>query len=246
MHLERAIALAAEHGRPAARCEIQALLALEVARLGAEQSDETLLDHGQRHARETLALVGSLPGHPPWAAQAHAALARVALARGAVEEAATEGRVALDALDTAVREDMHLEVLLPAAAGILAAGSPEEREQAAARLQLALGLIAPRFDDADSRARWFRTGLGRELTRLAGISVPTSRPGGSPDLRDRLDAPSLELLRLVGEGQTNQEIAETLALPETAVAERLATLFAAIGAGSRVDGATVALTGRLL
>ena len=55
-----------------------------------------------------------------------------------------------------------------------------------------------------------------------------------------------ELLRLLAEGQTNREIAETLHVTDEEVGERLATLFAAIGARSRVDATTAALTGRLV
>jgi DNA-binding NarL/FixJ family response regulator len=245
VHLERAIDLATEQGRPAARCEIQALLAIEVARLGAEQQNEVLLDHAVRHAGEAMALAASLPGHSPWAAQAHAALARVALARGSAEDAAAEGRLALDAIDAAVREDMHLEIVLPAAAGVLAAGSEQERAAVAARLQLMMGLIAPRFDDADSRARWFRSPLGRELTELAG-AVPTSAPAEDEDVLVGLAPDQVTLLGLLGQAQTDGEIAEALGISEQAVAERLAALFAAIGAGSRVDAATLALTGRVL
>ncbi len=46
-HLERAVRLATEQGRPAARCEALARLALEAALLGADRSDEELLVAGR-------------------------------------------------------------------------------------------------------------------------------------------------------------------------------------------------------
>ena len=81
-HLERAVRLATEQGRPAARCEALARLALEAALLGADRGDEELLALAERSAKDATELLGVLPGHPPWGAEAAAALAQVALARG--------------------------------------------------------------------------------------------------------------------------------------------------------------------
>jgi len=112
-HMERAIEFATEQGRSGARCEILAWLALESGRIGASRGDELALQRAERAAREALTLAEALPGHPPWAVQAHGALARAALARGALEQAAEEGQEALRLLEAAVREDMHLETVLP-------------------------------------------------------------------------------------------------------------------------------------
>ncbi|MDP8962158.1 MAG: AAA family ATPase, partial [Actinomycetota bacterium] len=49
-HLERAVRLATDQGRPAARCEALARLALEACRLGAERGDEELLSLAERSA----------------------------------------------------------------------------------------------------------------------------------------------------------------------------------------------------
>ena len=80
-HLGRAVRLATEQGRPAARCEALARLALEAATLGAERADEELLALAEQSAKDAKELMGVLPGHPPWGAEADAALAQVALAR---------------------------------------------------------------------------------------------------------------------------------------------------------------------
>ena len=113
-HLERAVHLATEQGLPAARCESLALLALEAARLGARAGDEALLTAAHDAAVDAKGLMELLPGHPPWGAQADAALARVALARGAVEEAMAAARSAVNAIMAARHEDSHLEIVLPA------------------------------------------------------------------------------------------------------------------------------------
>ena len=104
-----------EKGEPAARCEAISRLALESARLGAERDDDELLSLAETSAREAKELVSSLPGHPPWGAQADAALARVALARGRFDEAADSARSALAALQSAMREDLNLDVVVPVA-----------------------------------------------------------------------------------------------------------------------------------
>src|SRR6185503_14606286 len=47
-HLEQAVSLATQQGRPAARCEALARLGLEAARLGARSGDDELLDLSER------------------------------------------------------------------------------------------------------------------------------------------------------------------------------------------------------
>src|SRR6266511_1284859 len=109
-HLERAVALATEQGRPAARCEALARLAVEASRLGAKQDDEELLALAERSARGAKELIELLPGHAPWGAQADAALAEVALSRGDPEEALEAARSAMAALESAMHEDVYLDV----------------------------------------------------------------------------------------------------------------------------------------
>ncbi len=127
-HLERSVRLATEQGRPAARCEALARLALEAALLGADRADEELLALAERSARDAKELMGVLPGHPPWGAEADAALAQVALARGESEAAIAAARSALGALRAAHFEDLFLHIVLPAARVVLEAGTEEERE----------------------------------------------------------------------------------------------------------------------
>jgi tetratricopeptide (TPR) repeat protein/DNA-binding CsgD family transcriptional regulator len=237
-HLERAVELASATGLPAARSEALARLALEASRLGVEREDQELLDVAERAAREVAELVQALPGHPPWGAQAHAALARVALTRGRPEEAAELARSAMATLQSAMHEDLYLDVVLPVASVLLETGAPEW-EQVREYLQLSLAMIAQRTLDEDVRVRWFRGPLGREMTRLAGppeTVVPVDVGADGAAIRDADDA----LLRSLLQGLTNLEIAEELGIDEQAVTRRLAELFATIGASSRAEATAFA------
>ncbi len=167
-HMDRALDMAAREGRPAARCEILATRALLAARIGAERKDAGLLDLAEQSAAEVGRLSTNLPGHSPWEAQAHAALATVAMARGDVPTALDAAHAALAKRDGAQRSDPHFEILLPAARVILAVGEPAEQEGLRAGIQLMASLIAQRTMDEDVRRRWFRARTGRDLLELAG------------------------------------------------------------------------------
>jgi hypothetical protein len=127
-HFEQARLLANRAGA-AARCEVAAWLALTAARLGARTGDEELLALAESAADETTALVAGLPGHPPWGPQANAARAEIALARGDAAAAAAVGEASLQALGETLTEDAHMETVLSASGGILAAAPPEVQEQ---------------------------------------------------------------------------------------------------------------------
>jgi DNA-binding NarL/FixJ family response regulator len=246
-HLERAIQIATEQGRPSGRCEALARLAIEAARLGAEQKDEELLAVAERCARDTKALLPVLPGRPTWGAQADAALARVALARGAPEEAAQAWRAALAALEQAQMEDLVLEIQLPAADALLTAGSEEEGRAVRDRLSLMLALILPRILGEEVRVRWLSAPIGRELTRLAGPPLTPADGSAHPAAGTGfgLDDGETALLRLLTKGYTNRDIAQEFDSTEESVALQLAELFVKIGASSRTDAAAVALMGKL-
>ncbi|HET6771565.1 MAG TPA: AAA family ATPase [Actinomycetota bacterium] len=239
-HLERAVQLASEQGRPAARCEALALLALEAARLGAEGKDDDLLTVAEQAATEAKSLMELLPGHPPWGAQADAALSRVALARGGVERAVETARSAYTALEESLHEDAHIEVLLPVAEAMIAGGSEEESRTTRTYVQVTLAMAAQRTVDEGIRVRWLRGPVGRELVRLAGSLEGLKMGPGDADGDGSLDESDLELLRPMIEGLTNHEIAERLELEEEIVARRLAEIFARIGASSRAEATAFA------
>ena len=199
-HLERAVQLAAETGHLAARCEAIARLALQASRLGAEPVDDELLDLAERAATEAAQLANELPGHPPWGAQASAALARAALARGRTDEAAEHARSALGDLEGAMHEDLELDVAVAVANVLISSGAPEW-EAVRPYLQLTLAMIAQRTMDEDVRVRWFRGPIGRELTRLVGpIENPVRRQRRR---RGRRGGPT-PLLKSLVQGKTNR------------------------------------------
>jgi DNA-binding CsgD family transcriptional regulator len=234
-HLERALRLATDQGRPAARCEALARLALECARLGVVASDEELLAVAEGSAREAKEVMSVLPGHPQWGAQADAALARVLLARGDEPGAVEAARSALASLDAAMHEDLYPDVVLPAADVLDAAGTDEDREAVRARLRVMAWMVAQRTLEEDVRVRWFRGPIGRELVRLAGsvdVQGPSEPAGGA---EQTFTEEEMAFLRLLTEGRTNREIADELSLPEEQVVRKLGQIFAKMGASSRTE-----------
>lgn len=239
-HLEAALDLATASGRPAARCEALATLAMEAARLGQEGQDAALLDLAESCAAEVRRIAPDLPGHSPWGAQADAASSVVAEARGDPERSLLLARSALEARRTAMREDPHLEVLIPAARVMLARGSSDEQSTIRDELQLLRALIAQRTLDEDCRVAWFRGRRGRELAELAGDSdrasiAPGSKPRAAPDASER------ELLRRLMDGQSNREIAAALGFTEPAIERALAEMYARLGVSSRSEATALAL-----
>jgi DNA-binding CsgD family transcriptional regulator/tetratricopeptide (TPR) repeat protein len=237
-HFERALELATAQGRPSARCELLARLALEAARLGAERSDEELLTLAERSAAEAKAIAATLPAHPPWGAQADAALAEVALARGDTDAARAAAMSAVAFLRSAGREDLFPELLLPLARAVLAAGSDQERQTVVFFLRVLVSLVAQRTMDDAIRVRWFKGPMGSEFVRLVG---PIDAPAGAGDASLALDDDERRLLGLLTEGLTNREIAERLDLDESDVAGRLERMFAKVGASSRGEATALAI-----
>jgi tetratricopeptide (TPR) repeat protein/DNA-binding CsgD family transcriptional regulator len=248
-HLERAVELATEDGRPAARCEALARLALESSAVGAERADEDLLTLADQSARDAKELMGVLPGHPPWGAEADAARARVALARGERDAAAEAARSAIAALGAAHRQDVSLGIILPAAGVMLVSGTEDEREMIRSRLTLYAALIAQRIMDEGVRVRWFRGPVGRELSRLTGGSHSDGVVDGAkrmPPGDAGLGEDDTRLLWLLIEAKTNREIASELEVSEDDVARRLAEMYARIGVSSRGEAAVLAFRERMV
>jgi DNA-binding NarL/FixJ family response regulator len=240
-HLERAVTMATDDGRPAARCEALARLAIEAARLGAARDDDELLALAEGAAIDAKEVLRLLPGHPPWGAQADGALARVALAKGNAQGGALAGGSALRALEEALHEDMNLDVLLPAARAILAGGDEETRKSIHQRLQLLLSGLVQRTLDEDARVRWLRGPFGRELAELAGPIEIGSRPepdGQGPD--DQLRDEDRRLLHLLTQGKTNREIATELHISDEDLTRRLGEIFTTIHASSRAEATAFA------
>jgi DNA-binding CsgD family transcriptional regulator len=247
-HLERAVLLATEQGRPAARCEALATLARVAAGAGAARGDPELLALAERSANEAKDLVGILPGHPPWGAEADSALAQVALVAGDEDAAVDAARSVFTTLRAAHFEDLFLHIVLPAARVLLTLGAPEEHDEMQAQLTMLAALIAQRIADENVRVQWFRGPVGRELAGLAGGS-PGESPGNGQSRvggEATLDDGDTRLLWLLIEGRTNREIAAELGIGEDVLARRLAEMYAKIGVSSRGEAAVFAFRERVV
>ncbi|CAN5616324.1 hypothetical protein BH23CHL8_BH23CHL8_13930 [soil metagenome] len=256
VHLSGAVDLATEQGRPAALCEALSLLAIQAAGMGVSTADRDLLGVAQDAAEKVLALSSSLPGHPPWRARAHAALAHVRTALPEHGDALEHARAAIGDLQLSEQEELFLDIWLPCAPLILRLGEADEVAGTRARLERMLGSVAEQTLDEDIRRRWFATPPQSELVALIGglhaaqeafrasplFVAQRSLPTGHVDLTESEQT----LLRLMTESRTDGEIASTLGMSEAQVAHQLAEVFARINAPSRASATAFALMQRLV
>jgi DNA-binding NarL/FixJ family response regulator len=155
-------------------------------------------------------------------------------------------------LQESMTEDAHLPTLLSASRGVLAGAPPEMQASVREWLQLTLSRIAQGTIDDTVRVRWLRSPLGRELVELAGGLAQRSTDGaddqpaqdGSASTGD--DDEDRTMLRLLTEGQTNREMAESLGISEAAVAQRLARVLGKLGASSRAEATSLAFRGLIV
>jgi DNA-binding CsgD family transcriptional regulator len=242
-HLERALAMATEQGKPAGRCEVLARLALEAALLGWSLDDAALLAVAGRRGTEALGIAGTLPGDHPWTAQAETALALAAHRGARIEEARDAARRGFAALEsTGIREidppyPLHLDVVL-GVARVLADDPAEEAERVRSQVGAILRMAAERTADEEVRVRWFRGPVQRELAELVGGFEPPAAPAAEPAAFTGLTDHQAGVLRLVTDGKTNREIAGELGVEEEHVSRELAEIYAKLGVSSRA-GATV-------
>ena len=245
-HLERAVQMAADQGLPAARCEALATLALAAASLGTERDDEELRSLAEGSAAGAKELLPLLPGHAPWGARADAALATVALSRGEPDRAVEAARSAVSALQEAQHEDLDLDILMPLAAAITAAGTDEERTGTLSYLRLQAAVIANRIVDEEIRRRWFRGPAGSALAALAlDPDAPIVRTAKDTTV-EGVGSDDVDLLKLVVQGLSNEEIADRLDVTATEITRRLASMYASIGASSRADATAFAFQSGIL
>jgi DNA-binding NarL/FixJ family response regulator len=155
-------------------------------------------------------------------------------------------RSAIAALRAARHEDLDLDIVVPVAAAIGAAGTDEERAGSRSYLRLEAAVIANRIVDEDVRRRWFRGPMGSALAAIAlepGASL--TRMAKDADV-EALGSDEVDLLKLVVQGLSNEEIAERLDVAPGEVTRRLATMYASIGASSRADATAFAFQSGIL
>lgn len=143
-----------------------------------------------------------------------------------------------------MREDPHLEILLPCAAVLLALGEEKEKQGLKMELQLLQTMVAQRTFDEQLRVRWFKGPLGAELSALAG-PFEIQPPADTPQANRGAASVSLSdndgrLLRLLVGGRSNNEIAQELGLDEAEVTRELAALYARIGTATRAEATAFA------
>ena len=145
-----------------------------------------------------------------------------------------------------MHDDLNLDVLLPVAEAIASAGTDEERAGVLGYLGLQAAVIANRIVDEDVRARWFRGPVGSALAALAVEPGRSLTRHEHADPAATVDDHDVELLRLVVEGLSNDEIAARLGVEANEVTRRLAATYARIGASSRADATAFAFQSRIL
>jgi tetratricopeptide (TPR) repeat protein len=163
-HLRRAVTMATEQGRAAARAEALARLALETARLARERGDGALAGVAEGAAQETRAIAPSLAGSPPWPLQADAALLDVAEVRG--DDLAGRLVAARDlARRLAARQGhaIHVDIVRPLARTLLASPDEADREAGLVVARQLVGVVAERIADESVAKRWFESPDQREL-----------------------------------------------------------------------------------
>jgi DNA-binding NarL/FixJ family response regulator len=249
-HLTRAVNLATEQGRPAARAEALAWLALESARLGARDGDESLLAAAEQAAGELQSLASTLAGRPAWPGFAAAALVETLLARGDEDGAraiATQiaGYVVSEVTSQSGTAALvgYTEIMAPIARILARSGDPAQRDLVRTLAGQVVGIIAERTADADVFRRWISVPEHAELAEIAGgLDAARAVVAAMPEtmIQQRLPVLPLDLttdesalMRLMMEGRTDFEIARELGSDESEVARRLAAVFTKIGAPSR-------------
>ncbi|HEX2032366.1 MAG TPA: AAA family ATPase [Actinomycetota bacterium] len=241
--LERALRIATEQGKQAGRCEVLARWALESARLARATGDEALLAAAGARGAEAAQLAGTLKGDHPWTAQAEAARALVLDARADGDGAVAAARAALAALEgLGFRESeppypLHLDVIL-AALQVLSAREGPGLEQARTLARTVLQMVGERTLDEGVRVRWFRAPIPRALVELTGPVDVTPQSQDQPRVPESITDREAEILRMIVDGMTNQEIAEAMGIEEDRVVRELAEIYAKLGVSSRA-GATV-------
>ena len=242
-HLERAAALATEQGRPGARAEALAWLALGATRLGVATGDAELLATAERAVAGTLEVAATLPGLPPWGGIAAAAKVALLHGRGEIGAALEVTHALMKELGEVPTRVLFIEPAAPVVRVLAASPDPGDRTIAGAVAAQVVGFVAERTEDADVLRRWLVVPEARELTEIAGgleaaREVIRSLPDTLivqrlPVLPLDLTADENALMRLMMEGRTDAEIGRELSLDEGEVSRRLAAVFAKIGAPSR-------------
>jgi DNA-binding NarL/FixJ family response regulator len=165
-------------------------------------------------------------------------------------------RAALEDLGASERQELFLDIWLPCAQAILAAGTDTERTAVRERLANRLGAVATHTLDEDMRRRWFATPPQSELVAMVGgMDAAGEAFRGSPlflasegmfSAQVDLTGREQEILRLMTEARSDAEIATTMGSSVEQVAQDVDALLARMNAPSRGAATAFALTQRLV
>ena len=214
----------------------------------------------ERVAGQVMELSNGLPGHPPWRAEANAALTFVRWARPGSADPRETARAALHDLAVSEQEALFLDIWLPCARALVSErGGQSDSEEATAlrqRLAVMLGGVAEHVMDADIRERWFATMPQSELVEMVGgveaamaayrssplvVSASAALPAGEV----ALDPQERELLRLLTEARSDSEMADTLGVSEEQLAHQMGEMLQRINAPSRAAATAFAFLNRI-
>jgi DNA-binding CsgD family transcriptional regulator len=242
-HLERALTLASDHGSPAGRCELLALLAAGSARLGADAADQDLLARAEEWATETIRMARALPSSDaPWLGIGEAALAQVAVARGDADAAVEHGLASIAELRRTRQmfTFLHPEWRLLSARSLAGLEDPlvaEFHAHAIRDIQMALHETV---DDA-VRGKWLRSPVIRELVERLGLGQAVRVEQSGAVVPAGLSERQVIVLGQVMAGQTNAEIAASLGMSESEAAAELDEVYEALGVRTRAQASVAAL-----
>lgn len=239
-HLERAVTLAIEQGRPAGECEALALLALESAKLGALTSNERLLDRAKVAAEETRRVAATLPGVLPWTAEAWAATSLVSIVRGDAESAAEAARNALDSLQPRLLHAVYVDVLWIAAKALISTGAPEAVDLKA-EIQETLFFTEQAIVDPEVKRLWIEVPIHAELAELTGFEGFRTVPGEEAYLPAGLEEIELEMLKEMSSGKSDAELAVQFDRSDSDVERSVESIFSKLGVSTRNEAAEYAL-----
>jgi LuxR family transcriptional regulator, maltose regulon positive regulatory protein len=213
---------ATRHLRSVGGAIVERVPALELLAEASGQAGHT--DEAMAAARELRSIANRVATDPLLGAARHA--------EGCAHSAAGDWGAAREAFEDAV--------------GLFASsGLPFESGRAQVALACSLRALGRKqaalaeFDRADEA--FLRLGAAAEERRTRQL-----RAGVQPKGHMRLSPREQEVLRLVGQGRTNAEIAATLVLSEHTVHRHMANILAKLGTSSRTAAAATALEQNLL
>jgi DNA-binding NarL/FixJ family response regulator len=232
---------------------VQAAVALRLAR-GEPQAAAALLEQRLDEVGRSSLLAAPLLGH---LVEAKLAAGDLEEARAAAEQAAaiaeTSGRDRVEALAAlalgrvaAASSDPDAPAILQRTVNLFAA-LPSPLWAARARLELARGLAAQNPEVAVDVARRTRTelealGAGREADAAAALMRSLGAKGrAGPRDFGALSKREVEVLRLLGEGLTNVEIASRLFISPKTAEHHVSRIYAKLHLKTRAEAAAYAV-----